>query len=213
MSRRLPATRPISSRRLPQMWSRSRSSSSSSVGNAVVVMSRILGRRAERAAVGGEVEHGLAAVEALGVAARRVGLHPAQTHHGHERLPPEPVLVVLAGEALEDVGHLRLVMGRLERDEQIRRAEVAVVLRDLLFQDEMTAEGVPGELADQPVVLVEVAPGVREHEIGLDAALELFEELLDARAFERKEAVAKVLDHALLVSDAAQEPLRARSRL
>ena len=49
--------------------------------------------------------------------------------------------------------HDRLV----EVDEHVRRAEVAVVLRDLVLEDQVVAEGVPGELRDEAVVLVEIA--------------------------------------------------------
>ena len=56
----------------------------------------------------------------------------------------------------------------VERDEDVRTAEIAVVLRDLVLEDQVVAERVPRELAGEPVVLVEVVPRVREDEIRLD---------------------------------------------
>ena len=44
----------------------------------------------------------------------------------------------------------------LERDEHVRRAEVAVVLRHLVLEDQVVSKRVPRQLARKPVVLVEV---------------------------------------------------------
>ena len=49
-------------------------------------------------------------------------------------------------------------------------AEVAVVLRDLVLEDQVVAPRVPRELADEPVILVEVVAGVREDQLRVDRA-------------------------------------------
>ena len=66
-----------------------------------------------------------------------------------------------------------------QRHEDVRRAEVAVVLRDLVLEDQVVAEGVPGQLGDEPVVLMAIGAGVREDDVGGDARAELVEELLE----------------------------------
>ena len=53
--------------------------------------------------------------------------------------------------------------------------EVTVVLRDLVLEDQVVAQRVPGQLADEPVVLVEVVPRVGEDEVRIDVALERLE--------------------------------------
>jgi hypothetical protein len=60
-------------------------------------------------------------------------------------------------------------------------AEVALVLGDLVLQDQVVAEGVPGQLGDQPVVLMAVLQPVGEDQVGGDLALEPLEVLLDGR--------------------------------
>ena len=56
------------------------------------------------------------------------------------------------------------------------RPEVAVDLRNLVLEDQVVAERVPRQLAGEPVILVEVVPGVREHELRVDAALQILED-------------------------------------
>ena len=110
----------------------------------------------------------LAPVEALGQAARRSRLHPAQPQQREEEVFREPLLRPLRAEALEQCLDLAPRDRLLEVDEDVGRAEVAVVLGDLVLEDQVVAEGVPGQLGDEPVVLVAVVVGVREDEVGLD---------------------------------------------
>ena len=69
----------------------------------------------------------------------------------------------------------------VDRDEDVWLAEIAVVLRDLVLEDQVVAERVPGQVARRAVILVEVASGVREDDVRIDLALERLEEVLDAR--------------------------------
>ena len=80
-----------------------------------------------------------------------------------------------------------------ERNEDVRPAEVAVDLRDLVLEDEVVAERVPCQLARKPVVLVEVVAGVREHEVGIDASLQILEHVLHLTADVRQEAVPELV--------------------
>ena len=90
------------------------------------------------------------------------------------------------------------VDGRVvEVDEDVRPAEVAVVLRDLVLEDQVVPPRVPGELADEPVVLVEVVAVVREDQIGPDLTLELLEEPLHVLAAIREERVGKAAERDL----------------
>ena len=58
----------------------------------------------------------------------------------------------------------------------------------------MIPERVPGELADQAVVLVEVVPGVREDELGVDARLEILEDILHLGGRVRQVSVPERVD-------------------
>ena len=122
------------------------------------------------------------------------GLDPAQPQQGPERVVAEPGPPGLAGEALAQQLDLALAALGLQRHEQVGLAEVALVLGDLVFQDQLAAEGVPGQLGDQPVVLVPVLEPVGEDQVGLDLGLEPLEALLDGRAVVGEEAVPEPLD-------------------
>ena len=104
----------------------------------------------------------LAAVERLRVPARRARLGPAQAHEPEEELLVEPVLFALARERLSQQARLLACELLRHRDEDVRRAEVAVVLRDLVLEDQVVAPGVPRQLAHEAVILVQVVPRVRE---------------------------------------------------
>ena len=83
----------------------------------------------------------------------------------------------------------------VEVDEEVRRAQVAVVLRDLVLEDQMVAKRVPGQLRDEAMILVQIAAPVREDQVRGDLALEALEVLLDLGAVVREEAVAERLGH------------------
>ena len=76
------------------------------------------------------------------------------------------MLAVLARIVVAENAEFLLDQGLLERDENVWRSEIAVVLRDLVLEDEVVAKRVPGELAGEAVILVEVVPSVREDEVG-----------------------------------------------
>ena len=83
-----------------------------------------------------------------------------------EELLVEPVLVRAgSGSARAAARSSGCDAPRSSGHEDVRAAEVAVVLRDLVLEDQVVAERVPGQLADEPVVLVEVVPRVREDEV------------------------------------------------
>src|SRR5262249_20334699 len=99
----------------------------------------------------------LAAVEGLGVTAGSVALHPSQSHQREECALAKPRFGVLGREGIHDITDLLVVHVRLEWHEQARPAHVAVVFRNLVFEDEMISKCVPGEFRDQPVVLMRIA--------------------------------------------------------
>ena len=100
---------------------------------------------------------------------------------------------------------LRVATASLSGDEDVRRAEVAVVLRDLVLEDQVIAERVPRQLAGVAVVLMQVVPLVREDEVGRHLALQLLEPVLDAAAVVREVAVAEALDDDLRRGESGRE--------
>src|SRR2546422_10261037 len=82
-------------------------------------------------------------VKGSGVALRSIGFDAPQTGDRLECIAGEPRASTLAGKALHQHFALTLQLRAAQRHECIGNAEVAVVLRDFVFEDEMVAEGIP----------------------------------------------------------------------
>ena len=74
------------------------------------------------------------------------------------------------------------------------RTEIAVVLGNLVLEDQVVAPRVPRQLASQPVVLVQVVALMSEDQVRRELRLEAVEELLDRAALVRKERIAEIPD-------------------
>src|SRR6266536_3390593 len=98
----------------------------------------------------------LSGVKPLGVPARGVGFHPTDPHQRAKEVVGEPPSVTLGCELVEQQIDLPPNDLVVEMDEEIRGADVTVVLRHFVLDDQMVAERVPRQLADQTVVLMEV---------------------------------------------------------
>src|SRR5262249_55329259 len=145
-----------------------------------------------------ELQRDLPTVKRFRIPRGGFGLDPANPQERQERIRCEPVLVLLTLEALHEHGDLLLTGRLVEMHEDIRGAQVAVVLQNLVLEDHLVTKGVPRHLRHEPMILVKVVAEVREHEVGLDSHLELFEECLDLLTNVREEAVLEVLDHDVL---------------
>ncbi len=91
---------------------------------------------------------------------------------------------------------LDLALQRCLADRLVDRgpAEVAVPFRDLVFQDQMIAEGVPGQPAHLAVILMPVVTRVGQDQVRARQRLETFEPLLDRRALPGEMPIAERLD-------------------
>ena len=110
-----------------------------------------------------------------------MALQAAHTHEAEERLVGEPVLVALGGEVLVEQGDLALGLRIAQRHIQVGCAQVAVVFWNLVFQDQVIAKGVPGQLAREAMILMQIVPGVNQDHIRRER-LERLEELLHLAA-------------------------------
>src|SRR6185436_3706552 len=143
----------------------------------------------------GQGENELPTVEGLRVVVGCVRFHAAQPQHGSEEVFGEPALSALALELVEKVAYLPPADLVVQVDEQVRRAEVSVELRDLVLQNHVVPERVPGELRDQPVILVPIFAVMGEDEVRRHPPLDLLEEALHRLPLVRQEAVPEILDH------------------
>ena len=71
----------------------------------------------------------------------------------------------LRPETCEDRLDLAPTRSFIQLDERIRGPYVAVVLRDLVFKNQMATKGVPCQFTNQPVILVQVVAVVSEDKI------------------------------------------------
>ncbi len=102
------------------------------------------------------------------------------------------MLVALCSEGVKQILDFPLTDGRSDGHEEIRRAEVAIVFWDLVFENEMISEGVPSEVGKHPMVLVTVVPVMGEYQVRSEIRFQLLEEFLDLGTDEWKEGVAEV---------------------
>ncbi len=146
-----------------------------------------------RAADGKLTPNDFPTVKRLGETAFRVTFDGAEAEERLERAGGEPWLFALRGKVREQV--IDFLAGDVFRQwhEKVWRAEVAFVFRYFVFQNRVIAEGVPSELGDQAMILMEIFAAVRENEVGLDVALEPDEAFLDFQAGEGKTGVAKLM--------------------
>jgi hypothetical protein len=56
----------------------------------------------------------------------------------------------------------------VEWDEKVRLPEISIILRHLVFQDHLIAEGIPCQIGNQAVVLVSVLTEVGEYEVWIE---------------------------------------------
>src|SRR5688572_4974189 len=104
----------------------------------------------------------LSAVERLRIAGRRIAFHPSQPRCGQEQLLGEPMLVGLRSEVFDQERGLLHTCGPRDRDEEIRHAEVPVVLRNLVLEDDVAAKRIPREIGQDAMILMAIIPLVRE---------------------------------------------------
>lgn len=131
--------------------------------------------KAKRMSVGialkGPLQHQLSAVEGFCIAARSIALHPPKPHQGTECLVLEPPLAPLRLERLHDVTDLPLANLLRQRNEDAWSSQIAVIFRNLVFQNQMIPKGIPGQFRDEPVILMGVVAVMSKNHVGGDAPL------------------------------------------
>jgi len=157
-------------------------------------------------------QHHLPAVVSLGVLRGRRAFHAADARGRKEQVVREPVLGGLRLEMRRQQPAFPLKLRLRHRHEEVRRAVIAVVFRDLVLEHDVIAKGVPREIGEHAMVLMPVLTVVREHDVRLERFQRL-EKALDRLALKRKEAAAKILHHNAALARLPQERLRARQSL
>jgi hypothetical protein len=115
------------------------------------------------------------------------------------------------------MGHheINFSLQRFRRDlhVQIGLAKIAIPFRDLVFEDAMIAERVPGEPIDLAMVLMGVVATVRENNVRPASRLQRLEPAFDGFALLGKKTCPEVRDLDLHAPRPGQKILRRRIRL
>jgi hypothetical protein len=130
---------------------------------------------------------------------------PTQTHEPPEGVAVEPRLSRLGWKMLVQQVDFLFADLFLQYNENVGLAEISIVLRDLVFEDQLTSKCVPGELGDHSVVLVPVVAVVGQDDIRSHDGLELLEDLLNLPVLARKEAILKRMQRDSLLLATPQE--------
>src|SRR5207302_5410638 len=112
-------------------------------------------------------------------------------------------------KALQDGADLWVGYGFSQVNEEIWRAQIAVVLDDFIFENQMVPERVPSQLRHEPMVLMQVPAVVSQDDVRKVFSLEVLEEILDFGAHIGEIAVPKFLDDDLLSSCVRQKEIGA----
>src|SRR5215470_1877835 len=153
----------------------------------------------------GPLQNNLTTVKSLGISIGSLRFHAPDPQERQKRIGREPVLVLLALEALHDRRDLSVTGRLVEVHKDVGRSEVPVILQDLVFEDQLVSKRVPCQFRDESMVLMQIPTVVGEHDVGGDPHLQLFEEGLDLLAYVREEAVSEVLHHDVLPGGSSQE--------
>src|SRR5579862_795672 len=118
--------------------------------------------------VGADLQSQLASIKSLGISAGRVALHPAQSHERVKRFRLEPSLIVLRPKGLHDGVNFFLAGGSVERHKNRGLSHVAVILGNLVFENQVIAKRVPSQFRQQAMILVSILASVSENYIRRD---------------------------------------------
>src|SRR5260221_8352983 len=103
-------------------------------------------------------------MKTFGKSAQGIGLDAAKSLQRQEGLRAKPLLRSLRRKGLVNILRLAFAGLAIQSHKKIRRTQVAIVLRDFVFQDEMAAKRIPSQFGDQPMILVKIMPVVGRSE-------------------------------------------------
>jgi hypothetical protein len=182
------------------------------IGDAWVKLGVAIGVWWQSELSGGLQRH-LSAIESFRVLFGRHRFHSSQPEDGPKHVFRKPVLVSLGLETFKYVSDFEPADLFVEVYEQIRLAQIAIILRDFVFQDKVLPEGVPGQVGKQSVILVPVVAAMGEDDVGAEPLFQILEVFLDFSRNVRKKTVAKMFYAYLFFSRTAQEGFTAADGL
>src|SRR5579863_1459697 len=135
-------------------------------------------------------EDELTAVERLSVPAGSIAFHPAQSEKCEKSVLLEPMLATLGRESIHQIANLLLNDLGFKWHKDAGSSHVPVVLRNFILEDQVVSKRVPGELCQQPVVLMCVPAVMGKDQVGGNR-LQPLEGFLHFGTFERHKAIGE----------------------
>ena len=144
-------------------------------------------------------------IERLSKLTRGICVDTADTHQSLKGIGSEPLFVTLRFEAGGQVLDFAVTSFLIEIHVKIRVTKIAVIFENFIFEDQLIAPGVPGQLVDHSMILMEIIASVREDQIGRQRVFQLFKVLFDFDVLRRKKSIAEVQDRDILLSGTFQK--------
>ena len=119
------------------------------------------------------------------------------------------MFVGLSPEILLQEGNFGLGNFIFERNEGIRLGQIAIELGNFVFENQMIAKRIPGEVGKNAMVLMPIITEMSEDQVGLNETFELLEVIFDQFTLVREEAGPEILYDDLRSNRALQECLGA----
>ena len=132
-------------------------------------------------------------MERFRVPARCSTLHSAKPQQSEESLLGEPVLCSLCSEHIDQRFALSVSAALAQRYVQVRAAQISIPFRNLVFENELVPEGVPGQVGDHSVILVSVVARVSKDDVWTEVPGKALELILDRGELRREVAVTKFM--------------------
>lgn len=101
----------------------------------------------------------------------------------------------------------------IEREKHIRSSHVAIELGNFILENQVISKGIPGQVADDTMVLMEVMAIVGKNQVRLAGPLQLLKLFFDFASNIGEKATTKLLDRNSLVLGKPEESTRAFFRL
>lgn len=134
-------------------------------------------------------KNNLPAIKRFGIFVRRVGFDSPKPKERIEGIFRKPLFASLCRKPFHEALHFLFTLGLRQWHKDVGLAKITVILRYFVLEYLVTAEGVPRQLADHTMVLVQVMSIVGEDQIGLELELQLFKTRLDRFSTIREKAL------------------------
>ncbi len=121
------------------------------------------------------MEYRFPAMKSFGETAGTIAFNTANPHKGLKGIRSKPMVVGLGRETVHDTLYLSFALARIQWNKCIGLSQVAVVLGNFVFENQVIPEGIPGQTRYLGMILMKVITIVGENEIGIDISFDVFE--------------------------------------